>query len=136
MGMMKEFKEFALKGNMVDMAVGIIIGGAFGTIVKSLVGDVIMPFIGFFSGGLDFSKMALALGKGLDGKDVTINYGLFLNALIAFLIVAFVLFMLIKMMNKAKEAMAKEEAEKAEEAPAEPPAQEKLLEEIRDLLKK
>ena len=136
MGMMQEFKEFALKGNMVDMAVGIIIGGAFGTIVKSLVGDVIMPFIGFFSGGLDFSKMALALGKGLDGKEVTINYGLFLNALIAFLIVAFVLFMLIKAMNKAKEAMVKEEAAKEEEEPAAPPAQELLLAEIRDLLKK
>ena len=134
MGMVQEFKEFALKGNMVDMAVGIIIGGAFGTIVKSLVDDVIMPFIGFFSGGLDFSKLALPLGAGLDGKDVTINYGLFLNALIAFLIVAFVLFMLIKMMNKAKEAMAKEEAEV--EKAAEPPAQEKLLAEIRDLLQK
>ena len=134
MGMVQEFKEFALKGNMVDMAVGIIIGGAFGTIVKSLVGDVIMPFIGFFSGGLDFSKLTFGLGEGLDGKVVSINYGLFLNALIAFLIVAFVLFMLIKMMNKAKEAMAKEEA-KAEEA-SEPPAQEQLLAEIRDLLKK
>ena len=115
MGMVQEFKEFALKGNMVDMAVGIIIGGAFGTIVKSLVDDVIMPFIGFFSGGLDFSKLVLPLGEGLDGKDVNINYGLFLNALIAFLIVAFVLFMLIKMMNKAKAAMAKEEAAKEEE---------------------
>ena len=134
MGMVQEFKEFALKGNMVDMAVGIIIGGAFGTIVKSLVGDVIMPFIGFFSGGLDFSKLSLSLGEGLDGKMVNVNYGLFINALIAFLIVAFVLFMLIKMMNKAKEAMAKEEAEEA--AAAEPPAQEKLLSEIRDLLKK
>ena len=134
MGMVQEFKDFALKGNMVDMAVGIIIGGAFGTIVKSLVGDVIMPFIGYFSGGLDFSKLAVGLGEGLDGKPVTINYGLFINALIAFLIVAFVLFMLIKMMNKAKEAMAKEEAE-AEKA-AEPPAQEQLLAEIRDLLKK
>ncbi len=134
MGMVQEFKEFALKGNMVDMAVGIIIGGAFGTIVKSLVADVIMPFIGYFARGLDFSKLSLALGKGLDGKDVTINYGLFLNATIAFLIVAFVLFMMIKAMNKAKETMAKEEA-KAEEA-LEPPAQEKLLTEIRDLLKK
>ncbi len=134
MGMVQEFKDFALKGNMVDMAVGIIIGGAFGTIVKSLVADVIMPFIGFFAGGLDFSKLTLALGEGLDGKDVTINYGLFLNATIAFLIVAFVLFMMIKMMNKAKEAMAKEEAE-AEKA-AEPPVQEQLLAEIRDLLKK
>ena len=135
MGMIQEFKEFALKGNMVDMAVGIIIGGAFGTIVKSLVGDVIMPFIGYFSGGLDFSKLALSLGKGLDGKPVTINYGLFLNALIAFLIVAFVLFILVKAMNKAKAAMIKEEETK-EEAPKEPSTQEKLLMEIRDLLKK
>ncbi len=136
MGMIKEFKEFALKGNMVDMAVGIIIGGAFGTIVKSLVGDVIMPFIGYFSGGLDFSKLSLSLGKGLDGKDVTINYGLFLNAVIAFLIVAFVLFMMIKAMNKAKEAMAREEEKEKEEAAAEPSKQEVLLTEIRDLLKK
>ena len=134
MGMIKEFKEFALKGNMVDMAVGIIIGGAFGTIVKSLVDDVIMPFIGYFAGGLDFSKLTLALGKGLDGKDVTINYGLFLNAVFAFLIVAFVLFLMIKGMNKAKAALEEEAAK--EEAEAEPPAQEKLLEEIRDLLKK
>lgn len=134
MGMVKEFKEFALKGNMVDMAVGIIIGGAFGTIIKSLVGDVIMPFIGYFSGGLDFSKLSLPLGKGLDGKDVFINYGLFVNAVIAFLIIAFVLFMLIKGMNKAKAAMEEEAAK--EEAAAEPPAQEKLLGEIRDLLKK
>ncbi len=136
MSMVKEFKEFALKGNMVDMAVGIIIGGAFGTIVKSLVSDVIMPFIGYFSGGLDFKNLTLALGKGLNGKDVTINYGLFINAVIAFLIVAFVLFILIKGMNKAKAAMEKEEAAKEEEAAAEPPAQERLLEEIRDLLKK
>ncbi len=136
MGMVQEFKDFALKGNMVDMAVGIIIGGAFGTIVKSLVADVIMPFIGYFAGGLDFSKLSMSLGKGLDGKDVTINYGLFLNATIAFLIVAFVLFMLIKMMNKAKESMAKEEAEAEAEKVAEPPAQEQLLAEIRDLLKK
>lgn len=135
MGIISEFKEFALKGNMMDMAVGIIIGGAFGTIVKSLVDHVMMPFIGYFSGGLDFSKLTYAMGKGADGKDVIIQYGQFINAIIAFLIVAFVLFLLIKSMNSAKAAM---EAEKEEEAatPAEPPRQEALLEEIRDLLKK
>ena len=134
MGMISEFKAFALKGNMVDMAIGIIIGGAFGTIVKSLVSDVMMPAIGYFAGGLDFSNLSLSLGKALDGKtDVVIKYGLFLNALISFLIVAFVLFLLVKGMNKAKAAMEKE---KEEETAAEPPAQEKLLMEIRDLLKK
>ncbi len=117
---------------MVDMAVGIIIGGAFGTIVKSLVSDVIMPPIGYLTGGLDFSSLSLSLGKGLDGKEVFIKYGSFINAVIAFLIVAFVLFLVIKAMNKAKEAM---EEEKEEEAAAEPPKQEVLLEEIRDLLK-
>jgi large conductance mechanosensitive channel len=132
MGMMSEFKEFAVKGNMVDMAVGIIIGGAFGTIVKSLVSDVIMPPIGYLTGGLDFSNLALSLGKGLDGKEVLIKYGAFLNAVIAFLIVAFVLFLIIKGINKAKAAM---EAEKEEEEAAAPPKQEVLLEEIRDLLK-
>ncbi|WP_457673508.1 large-conductance mechanosensitive channel protein MscL [Thiolapillus sp.] len=132
MGMLSEFKEFAVKGNMVDMAVGIIIGGAFGTIVKSLVSDVIMPPIGYFTGGLDFSNLAISLGKGLDGKEVLIKYGSFLNAVIAFLIVAFVLFLVIKGINKAKAAM---ETEKEEEKAAEPPKQEVLLEEIRDLLK-
>ena len=133
MGMMSEFKEFAVKGNMVDMAVGIIIGGAFGTIVKSLVDDVIMPPIGYLSGGLDFSNLALSLGQGVDGKEVLIKYGTFLNSVIAFLIVAFVLFMIIKAINKAKAAMESEKEE--EEAAAEPPKQEILLEEIRDLLK-
>ena len=132
MGMLSEFKEFAVKGNMVDMAVGIIIGGAFGTIVKSLVSDVIMPPIGYVTGGLDFSNLALSLGKGMDGKEVLIKYGSFLNAVIAFLIVAFVLFLVIKGINRAKEAM---ETEKKEEEAAAPPKQEVLLEEIRDLLK-
>lgn len=132
MGMMSEFKEFAVKGNMVDMAVGIIIGGAFGTIVKSLVSDVIMPPIGYLTGGIDFSSLALSLGQGLDGKEVLIKYGAFLNAVIAFLIVAFVLFLIIKGLNRAKAAM---EAEKEEEAAAAPPKQEMLLGEIRDLLK-
>ncbi|WP_456412605.1 large-conductance mechanosensitive channel protein MscL [Thiolapillus sp.] len=133
MGMISEFKEFAVKGNMVDMAVGIIIGGAFGTIVKSLVDDVIMPPIGYLSGGLDFSNLALSLGEGVDGKEVLIKYGTFMNSVIAFLIVAFVLFLIIKGINKAKATMESEKEE--EEAAAEPPRQEVLLEEIRDLLK-
>ena len=130
--MLQEFKKFALKGNMVDMAVGIIIGGAFGTIVKSLVKDVLMPPIGYLSGGVDFSKLTFSLGKGFDGKEVVISYGLFINAVISFLIVAFALFLLVKGMNKAKERFEEEEA--ATE-PAAPPRQEVLLEEIRDLLK-
>ena len=131
MGMIKEFKDFALKGNMVDMAVGIIIGGAFGTIVKSLVEDVIMPPIGMLTGGVDFSKLGYVIGQDNKGADILIKYGTFLNALIAFLIVAFVLFMLVKGMNKAKAAMMEEEAK----APVAIPSQELLLAEIRDLLK-
>lgn len=129
MGMISEFKEFAVKGNMLDMAVGIIMGGAFGTIIKSLVADVIMPPIGLLMGGVDFSalKIVLQAAEG-DTAEVAINYGNFINALIAFLIVAFVLFQIIKAMNNFKK---KEEA-----APSAPPAQEVLLAEIRDLLKK
>ena len=131
MGMIDEFKEFAIKGNMVDMAVGIIMGGAFGTIVKSLVDDVIMPPIGLLTGGVDFSdlKIVLKAGEG-DVAPVAMNIGLFINATIAFLIVAWVLFLLIKGMNSLKK--------KAEEEAAAPPAPSKsevLLEEIRDALK-
>ena len=137
MGIIDEFKTFAIKGNMVDMAVGIIMGGAFGTIVSSLVNDVLMPPIGLLIGGIDFSKLAFVLqpaSVGPDGKDiaaVAINYGKFINSTISFLIVAWVLFMLIKGMNQLK----KKEAEK----PAPPPAPTKdqvLLGEIRDLLAK
>ncbi|MGF1544693.1 MAG: large-conductance mechanosensitive channel protein MscL [Parvularculaceae bacterium] len=131
MGIIDEFKEFAVKGNMVDMAVGIIMGGAFGTIVKSLVDDVIMPPIGWLIGGIDFSALALRLPVDTaEGDPVTINYGSFLNATIAFLIVSFVLFMLIKGMNKLKK-----EAEEGEAEAPEPPRSEVLLEEIRDALK-
>ncbi|MEO0850468.1 MAG: large-conductance mechanosensitive channel protein MscL, partial [Pseudomonadota bacterium] len=131
--MLNEFKEFAVKGNMVDMAVGIIMGGAFGTIIKSLVDDVLMPPIGMLMGGIDFSDMHISL----DGNDyasleaakeagaATINYGLFINAIIAFLIVAIALFFVIKGINTAKAQMEKEEQEAA---PAEPPRQEVLLE--------
>ena len=129
MGLISEFKKFALKGNVLDLAVGIIIGGAFGTIVKSLVDDVLMPPLGLLLGGVDFGDKKLVLKEAVDGANaVTLNYGSFINAVIAFLIVAFALFMVIKAMNKLQ---AKEEA-----APAAPPKSEVLLEEIRDLLKK
>jgi len=138
MGMIREFKAFAVKGNVVDMAVGIIIGGAFGTIVKSLVADVIMPPIGLLLGGVDFSNLFLVLGEGSyatleearKAGAATINYGVFFNNVISFLIVAFAVFMLVKGMNAAKR-----KEEEAPAAPANPPAQEVLLAEIRDLLK-
>lgn len=135
----KEFKEFAIKGNMIDMAVGIVIGGAFGTIVKSLVDDIIMPVIGSISKGVDFSNLFVTLGDGefttiAQAKEAgiaTLNYGLFINAMIAFIIVAFALFVLVKAINQLKR---KEEAKPS--APPAPSAQEILLTEIRDLLKK
>ena len=103
MGMLKEFKEFAMKGNVVDMAVGIIIGGAFGKIVSSLVNDVIMPPIGMLLGNVDFSQLAITLReKTAEAEAVTISYGLFINTVINFLIVAFVIFMVIKQMNRMK----------------------------------
>lgn len=124
MGMMKEFKEFAMKGNVVDLAVGVIIGGAFGAIVNSLVGDIIMPVIGVLTGGVDFSGAAVKVG------DATVAYGKFIQAIFSFLIIAFSLFLIIKGMNSMKK---KEEAAPA--APAAPPADVQLLTEIRDLLK-
>lgn len=137
--MLKEFKEFAMKGNMVDMAVGIVIGAAFGAIVSSLVDDVFMPIVGLIIGGIDFSNLFIPLGEGAfatieaakEAGVATINIGLFINAIIKFIIIAFALFMVIKVINAAKK-----KEEEAPEAPAEPPAQEVLLGEIRDLLKK
>jgi large conductance mechanosensitive channel len=132
MSMMKEFKAFAMKGNVVDMAVGIIIGVAFGKIISSFVGDVLMPPIGLMLGGLDFSNLALPLKAGSEGVEpVMLKYGVFINTIIDFLIVAFAIFMAIKGLNSMKK---KEEA-----APAPPPVptkEEVLLGEIRDLLKK
>jgi large conductance mechanosensitive channel len=128
---MSEFKEFAMKGNVVDLAVGVIIGGAFGKIVSSLVNDVLMPPIGMLMGGVDFSHKAIML-KAAEGDKpaVLLNYGLFVNSVIDFVIVAFVIFMVIKQMNRLKK-----EAPPAPPAPPEPTAEEKLLTQIRDLLK-
>ena len=103
MGMLKEFKEFAMRGNVVDMAVGIIIGAAFGKIVTSLVNDVIMPPIGLLLGNVDFSNLAVTLrDKTAEADAVTLNYGLFINTVLDFLIVAFAIFMVIKQMNRLK----------------------------------
>jgi large conductance mechanosensitive channel len=131
--MFKEFREFIARGNVVDLAVGVIIGGAFGAIVKSLVDHVIMPPIGLVTGGVDFAAMKLVL-KGADpakkAAEVAIGYGAFINAVIAFLIVAFVVFLLVKGINSIK----REEAA-AEAPPPGPTPTETLLTEIRDLLK-
>ncbi len=127
--MLKEFKDFAMRGNVVDMAVGIIIGAAFGKIVSSLVSDVIMPPIGMVMGGVDFSNLAIALGEA-EGA-ATINYGVFINTVLDFVIIAFAIFMVIKGLNSMKK---KEEDKPA--APPKPSAEEVLLTEIRDLLAK
>lgn len=129
-----EFKEFAMRGNVVDMAVGVIIGGAFGKIVTSIVNDIIMPPIGYLLGGVNFTDLSYKLGEKLaeDGKTmeaVTINYGNFIQEVINFLIIAFCIFLLIKGINSLSKK--KEEAP----APAEPSAEEKLLTEIRDALR-
>ncbi|MEX2617156.1 MAG: large-conductance mechanosensitive channel protein MscL [Alphaproteobacteria bacterium] len=130
--MLNEFKKFAMRGNVVDLAVGFVLGGAFGTIVKSLVNDIIMPPIGLLLGGVDFSDLKIVLKDGdavANVPEVAINYGLFINSVISFMIVAWALFIIIRAMNSLKR---KEEAAPA--APAAPPRQEILLEEIRDLL--
>lgn len=132
MSMLKEFREFAVKGNVVDMAVGIIIGVAFGKIVSSFVADVIMPPIGLLIGGVDFSNLAIVLQEATtEAEAVTMRYGLFLQSVFDFIIVAFAVFMAVKALNN----MRKKEAETPAKPPA-PSAQEQLLMEIRDLLKK
>jgi large conductance mechanosensitive channel len=134
MGFMSEFKEFALKGNVMDLAVGVIIGGAFGKIVDSLVNDVIMPIVGRIIGNVDFSNFFLPLSgqadKSLEAAKkagAVLAYGNFLTILINFIILAFIIFMLVKQMNRLKK--------EAPAAPAEPPEDVKLLKEIRDALK-
>lgn len=144
MGMLKEFKEFTMRGNVVDMAVGVIIGGAFGKIVSSLVNDVIMPPIGALVGGMDFTDLKLTVkdavmnGEEIVKPAVTLNYGNFIQVTVDFLIIAFSIFMLIKVINMLNRKKKAEEAAAPAPppAPAEPSEDIKLLTEIRDLLKK
>ncbi|MDH3198954.1 MAG: large-conductance mechanosensitive channel protein MscL [Candidatus Krumholzibacteria bacterium] len=131
MSVMKEFKAFAIKGNMIDMAVGIVIGAAFGKIVSSLVADVIMPPIGLLLGGVNFSALTVTLKAAREGAEaVTLNYGAFIQTAVDFLIIAAAIFMVVKSINTMKR---KEEAAPA--APPKPSNQEVLLAEIRDLMK-
>ena len=124
-----DFKEFAMKGNVVDMAVGVIVGAAFGRIISSLVENVIMPPLGKLIGGINFTEMATSLGTGANGKEVLLKYGAFLQSVFDFVIIAFVLFMAIRGLNRLKKPPAPA-------APPAPPRQEVLLEEIRNLLAK
>ena len=131
MSMMSEFKSFAMRGNVVDMAVGIVIGGAFGKIVSSFVADVLMPPIGLLLGNVDFSDLAITLRAAAEGaEEVTLRYGQFIQTVVDFIIIAFAIFLVVKAMNSMKK--------KEEEAPPSPPKpskEEELLTEIRDALK-
>jgi len=133
---MKEFKKFISRGNVIDMAVGLIMATYFGAIVKSLVNDIIMPPVGLLLGGVDFSALKIVIKEAQgDAAEVAVNYGAFINTIITFLIVSFAIFMVVKMYNKIQDRLAANE----KEAPATPPApskEEVLLTEIRDLLKK
>ncbi|ATA20228.1 large conductance mechanosensitive channel [Gibbsiella quercinecans] len=132
MSMLKEFREFAMRGNVVDLAVGVIIGAAFGKIVSSLVADIIMPPLGLLIGGVDFKQFHLVLREAQGSVPaVVMNYGVFIQTIFDFVIVAFAIFMAIKLMNKLRR---KQEDEPAPAAPPKPSAEEKLLTEIRDLL--
>jgi large conductance mechanosensitive channel len=128
MGMMQEFKEFAMKGNVLDMAVGVVIGAAFGKIVSSFVGDVVMPLLGTVVGGVDFAKLAVTIGANAAGEPLLLKYGAFLQAVFDFLIIAAAIFMALKAINKLKAPPPA--------AAVAPPADVALLTEIRDLLKK
>jgi len=133
MGFLKEFKEFAMRGSVVDLAVGVVIGGAFGKIVTSLVDDIIMPPIGYLTGGVDFSALKYILKEGNEAAGVTevaVTYGNFINVIIQFLIIAFCIFLVIKGLNSLKR-----EEEVVPEAAAAPTKEEALLSEIRDILK-
>ncbi len=144
MGMIKEFKEFAMRGNVIDMAVGIIIGGAFGKIVSSIINDVIMPPIGLLLGGVDFKDLKLVLSSAkpaiMEGEnvlaeavaEVSINYGIFVNTVIDFIVIALAVFVMVKAINSLKRKEAEPEIAPAA---AEPSKEELLLTEIRDLLK-
>jgi len=131
MSLAKEFKEFAMKGNVIDLAVGVVIGAAFGKIVSSLVADVIMPPLGLALSGVDFKDAATAIGTGADGMPVLLKYGAFIQTIIDFVIIAFALFLAIKGINRLK----KPAAPAPDAPPPPPPREEVLLTEIRDLLK-
>lgn len=138
MSVIKEFREFAIRGNVVDLAVGIAIGGAFATIAKSLVNDIILPPVGYVLGGVDFSDLFLVIGRGdypslaaaQASGAATVNFGLFLNNVIAFVAIAFGVFLFVKLLNRLRR-----EEEQKEKEPAQPTAEQALLTEIRDLLK-
>ena len=131
MSMMSEFKDFAMKGNVVDMAVGVVIGGAFKTVVTSFTNDILMPPIGLLLGGVDFSSLAVKIKSASEGAEaVAINYGVFINTVLDFLIIAFAIFMIVKAMNAAQK-----QEEEAPAAPPEPSKEEVLLGEIRDALR-
>ena len=135
MGMLKDFKEFAMRGNVIDLAVAVIIGAAFGKIISSFVNDILMPPIGLLLGGMDFKELQVILKEGTETvAAVTWNYGMFIQNVIDFLIIAFAIFLMIRAISKTQK---KKEAEpEPEPAPPEPTNEEKLLMEIRDLLKK
>jgi large conductance mechanosensitive channel len=128
----KEFREFAMRGNVIDLAVGVVIGGAFGKIVSSLVSDVVMPVLGKAVGGVSFNELGTVLGTGPDGAEVVLKWGAFLQTIFDFLLIALALFFAIKAINRLK----RPEPAAAPAAPPPPPRNEVLLEEIRDLLKK
>lgn len=133
MGMLKEFKEFAMRGNVMDLAVAVIIGGAFGKIVTSFVNDILMPPIGLLLGNVDFKELKLVMMAATETTgEVTWNYGMFIQNVVDFLIIAFVIFMMVKAMTRIQ----KKKAEEPAPATPEPSNEEKLLAEIRDLLKK
>lgn len=143
--MLKEFKEFINRGNVIDLAIAVIIGGAFGAITTSLVNEVVMPIIGLIVGGVDFSALGIILkdadqyasiADAVEAGAPVIQYGAFINTIINFLIIAFVLFLVVKGVNQMQDRLKKKEEEPAPAAPPEPSAEEKLLTEIRDALVK
>ena len=135
MSMVSEFKDFAMRGNVVDMAVGIVIGGAFGKIVSSFVADVLMPPLGLLLGGMDFSDLAVTLQAATaEAEAVQLKYGVFVQTVVDFLIIAFAIFLVVKGMNTAMDKMKKEEEEKPAEPPK-PSKEEVLLTEIRDAIR-
>ena len=132
MSFMSEFKSFAMRGNVIDLAVGVVIGAAFGRIVSSLVDAIVMPLLGQVTSGRNFSDLAVTLGTSADGTPVLLKYGLFVQSVVDFLLVAFVIFVAVRAINRL---LAPPPAPAAPAAPAAPPRQEQLLEEIRDLLR-